>query len=354
MNKQTPFGLISTIEVPFALSAKGSCWTKDGVLLANYIYTDEGDFSPYKLVYAIVDAEGNVKEQEEDKGILPSLFLSPKGENYVSVVTLDEEENTISLPIFNPSADAFKGTKSFNGRFVGCTDNSSIFYDVDIWDEKKPDVMFVLKFEGDKIVKEQKVTIPLPKGNKVSVYNGKINLITEIEDGWLHREIDEQGNEVKRRVLEFDFPFVHEALSLSFDKNSYLLCEENGEIGIVEIDKDGNSMYGDLHNIGDEFFGTWHPVALDYTTNAVQFTTEFGNGWLVIKNDELVELFYNKNKKGYTNLLTKEILSIDNNDLVLSSLSKVGDDDILGIVFYPRKQRKEKYNKLFVLQHKIG
>ena len=72
----------------------------------------------------------------------------------------------------------------------------------------------------------------------------------------------------------------------------------------------------------------------------------------MIKNDELVELFYNKNKKGYQNLLTKEVLSIDNNDLVLSGINPIADGKI-GLVFYPRKQRKETYNKAFVLQHEI-
>ncbi|MEC4117521.1 MULTISPECIES: hypothetical protein [Myroides] len=353
MNEKTPFGLITTIEVPFALSAKGSCWSKEGLLVANYVYTEEGAESPYDLVYTIISEEGDLKDSKEDKGVLPTLFLSPSNENYASVVSLeDESEQTISFPIFNKESKGLKGSKSFNGRFVGCTANHSLFYDVDIWSDKQADTMIVLAYENDVLVSEKKVAIPFPKDNKICVVNGEIHLITEVEEGWLHRQIDENGVELRRRVLEFDFPFVHEALNLSFDKNSYLLCEENGEIGIVEIDSEGEGMYGDLYNIGDEFFGTWHPQRINENTNAVQFTTEFGNGWLVIKNDDLVELFYNKNKKGYQNLLTKEVLTIDNNDLVLSGISPIAEDKF-GIVFYPRKQRKEAYNKLFVLQHQI-
>ena len=351
MNEKTSFGLISTIEVPYALSVKGSCWNKEGLLIANYIYSNEGDTNTFELVYTIIDKDGNTKEEKETRGVLPTLFLSPAKDNFVSLVNGEEEEMT-SYAVFDKSAKGFKGNKSFDGRFVGCTTNYSIFYNVDIWSEKAADVMNVIEFKDGVLVNEKKVEIPFPKDNKICVRNGEIHIITEVEDGWLHRQIDENGEELRRRLLEFDFPFVHEALTLSFDEKSYLLCEENGEIGIVEIDSDGEGMYGDLFNIGDEFFGTWHPQRVSDDTNAVQFTTEFGNGWLVIKNDELVELFYNKNKKGYQNLLTKEVLSIDNNDLVLSGINPITDGKI-GLVFYPRKQRKETYNKAFVLQHEI-
>lgn len=353
MNEKTPFGLISTIEVPHALSVKGSCWSKEGLLVANYVNSNEGATSPYELVYTIIDKEGNTTEEKETRGVLPILFLSPSKENFVSLVSTDEEvEEMFSYAVLDKSTKGFKGSKSLDGRFVGCTANHSIFYNVDIWSDKAGDVMSVLEYVDGVLVKENKVAIPFPKDNKICVRNGEIHLITEVEDGWLHRQIDVNGEEIRRRLLEFDFPFVHEALTLSFDEKSFLLCEENGEVGIVEIDADGEGMYGDLFNIGDEFFGTWQPQRVSDNANAVQFTTEFGNGWLVIKDDELVELFYNKNKKGYQNLLTKEVLSIDNNDLVLSGISPVSDG-IVGIVFYPRKPRKETYNKFFVLQHEI-
>ncbi|MEC4113868.1 hypothetical protein [Myroides pelagicus] len=353
MNEQTSFGLITTIEVPTALSAKGSCWTKEGLLLANYVYDE--DKANYLLNYTIVGNNGELKDIEEDKGVLPTLFLSPNQVNFVSLVTLDDEEQTLSFPILDKEQRLFKGSKSFNGRFVGTTEESSIFYDVDIWDDNKADVMFVLRFEEDSLIEEQKIAIPFPKGNKISISAGHINLITEVEDGWLHREIDEEGVELRSRILDFEFPFVHEALSLSFDSKSYLLCEENGVIGIVEIEVNGECSYGELLTIGDEFFGTWHPQVINENTTATQFTTEFGNGWLVIRNDELVEIFYNKNKRGYKNLLNEEILSIDNNDLVVSGISVVGGQkDTFGVVFYPRKPRKEMYNKVFVLQRSVN
>ncbi|MHC5309587.1 hypothetical protein ACYSNM_05885 [Myroides sp. LJL116] len=353
MNEQTSFGLITTIKVPFAIQAKGSCWSNQGLLLANYVYSQATDNSDFKLVYTIIDQQGQTKEVVEDKGTLPCFFISPNKESFVSVVMHEGEKDfAFCKPVFSPNEIGFKTNKDFKGRFIGTTSNSSIFYEVDLWKEAKTDTMRVIHFEDNTIVKETKVAIALPKDNKVCVTGNTIQLITEIEQGWLHREIDQNGKELRRRVLEFDIPFVHEALALSFEGNSYLLCEEDGEIGLVEIDEQGQGMYIDLFDIKDEFFGTWHPQKINQDTTAVQFTTEFGNGWLVVQKDSLLELFYNKNKSGYTNVLNKEVLNIDNNDLVLSSISPI-EENKFGIVFYPRKPRKTPYDTVFVLQRNI-
>ncbi len=357
MNEKTTFGLLSTIEVPFALKPMGSCWSKKGLLLANYIYTDSEEVNAFELVYTLIDSEGAKREIVESEGILPTLFLNPNQENFVAVATEKEGvEGQEILSVIKRSAKA--DTESFffpdtlAGRFVGCTKSNSIFYEVDIWKDTQQDVLTYVRFH-DSLVKEvKKVNIPFPKGNKVYVHQNEIHLITEVESGWLHRQLNEEGIEVRRRVLEFDFPFVHEALRLSFDDKSFLLCEEYGEIGIVEIDEEGNCLFGDLYDLGDEFFGTWHPQAITATTSAVQFTTEYGNGWLVIDSDNLIELVYNKNKTGYENKLTKEVLNLGANDMILSSISAITDNQI-GLIFHPRKARKEVNNKLYVLQHTI-
>lgn len=355
MNEKTSFGLLSTIEVPFAIQAMGSCWAKKGLLVANYVFTDSEDPESFELVYTLVDEEGNKREIVESEGVLPTLFLNPLAANYVAVV--GDKEETASrqiLPIFKRNTvEQFSFDKNIAGRFVGCTKASTIFYEVDIWKESQQDIMTCVTFNEYAITGGKQISIPMPKGNKVCVQNNEIHLITEVESGWLHRQINESGQEIRNRVLDFDFPFVHEALSLSFDKKSYLLCEENGEIGLVEIDEEGNCLYGELYNLEDEFFGTWHPQHLNEETSAIQFTTEYGNGWVVIRNDNLVELVYNKNKGGYKNLLSQEVLNLETNDLAVSSISPISDTKI-GIVFHPRKARKEKYQKVYVLQHEVG
>ncbi len=354
MNKQTSLGLITTISAPVALAAKASSWSDQGLLLANYLYNQAADNSDFKLVYTLVDSQGKVEQIQEENASLPCFFISPSQKNYVSVVMPDgDKDYAFSKEVFTKDQVSFKTSKDFKGHFVGTTNQGSVFYEVDLWKQSQPDTMRVIHFDDQAIVKESKIAVPLPKDNKVYVSEQGIELMTEVEQGWLHRLMDQNGKELKRRILEFDIPFVHEALVLSFEQNSYLLCEEDGEIGLVEIDPQGQGMYIELFDLKDEFFGTWHPQRIAADTTAVQFTTEFGNGWLVIKQDTLVELFYNKNKTGYKNLLTQEVLHIDNDDLVLSSISPI-DADKFGIVFYPRTPRKSTYDRIFVLQRSIG
>lgn len=353
MNETTPFGLITTIKTLFALYAVDSCWSKKGVLLVNYILENENESISSRLVYTFIDERGEIKEIIGGNDKLPILFISPKKENCV----LLQQERSEQLCVFSVN-DALKKEQLMHQekldsiRFAGIVKSNSIFYGVDIWNENREDVLFSINFQDDKVQSEVFQKIPFPKGNKISVRQDEIHLITEVESGWLHRQLDEEGKELKERILDFDLPFVHEALILSFTSNSYLLTEENGEIGIVEIDLMGDCSYGKLYDIGDEFFGTWFPVQINKNTSVVQFTTEFGNGWLVVKEDELLELFYNKNKQGYRNLLTNEVLYIGDNDLTMSSISPSGDNKF-GIIFHPRKRRKEYYNEIYILQREL-
>ncbi|MDR0229555.1 MAG: hypothetical protein LBI72_10925 [Flavobacteriaceae bacterium] len=355
MNKQTSFGLITTLEVPGALNFKSSCWNAEGLLLAYYLADEQQIDNKNSIIYSLVTKDGTITKVNSTIGTLPILFSNSKGESFVYYTqeqSLEGQAVVEAVKTKEPKEGKVTTLDSFQGHFVGCTESSSIFYHVDIWQENQKDIITILAFDKENNIKQNQYTIPLPKANKVFVANGEIHLITEMEEGWLHRQINEAGEELKRRILDFDFPFVHEALSLSFDETSYLLCEENGEIGIVEIEANGDCLYTDLFNIGDEFFGTWHPQVNGEGKVAVQFTTEFGNGWLTIEKDELLELFYNKNKKGYKNLLTKETLEIDTNDLVLGAINKV-DANAFSFVFYPRTSRKETYSKMFILQHNI-
>jgi len=146
MNEKTSFGLVSTIEVPFAIQALGSCWAKKGLLVANYVFTDPEDTQAFELVYTLIDAEGSKRELVESEGVLPTLFLNPLAENYVTVV--DEKADVESrqiLPVFKrDTRDTFCYDKEVAGRFVGCTKASTVFYEVDIWKESKQDIMTCL------------------------------------------------------------------------------------------------------------------------------------------------------------------------------------------------------------------
>lgn len=349
--KKTELGILTTLVSEAGVSTHGSISFEDKTLSANYVYHKNGT---YKLVYTIIDIEGNTESFAEEDGILPTLFLSPDQENYVSLVPYHpDKELEVSIPVFNRgNIELPKGNRPFTGKFVGATRQFSIFYDVDIWSETKPDKMLSIEFKNDEIKKKHNIKIDLPRNNKVFINNGEIHLLANDKNGWLHRQMDELGNIQRERLIPSVKEWFWEILSLSFDENSYLLYEENGKISVEVISSDLQCTTADLTDIGNEFFNTWQPVKIAENTFVMHFNGEFGNGWLTIKNDTLLELFYNKDEKGYKNFMTNDILSMEKENLIISSINKTAENSY-AIVFYPLSDGEIKNKELFIFNREI-
>ena len=348
--KKTDFG-ITILETEVEISAKDSISFHEKSLITNYIYTKN---ETYNLVYTIIDTEGNTESFIEDDGILPTLFLSPNQENFVSVVPYHpDKELEISIPIFNrKNTETPKGNRPFTGKFIGTSNQFSLFYDVDIWSDKKPDKLLAIEFKGEAIKKKYNIKIAFPRNNKIFISDNKIHLLAKDTSGWLHRQIDEKGVVINQRLISLNQNFFWEILSLSFEQNSYILCEENGKISIETISMNGKSENTELIDIKDEFYNTWQPIKISENTFVTRFNGEFGNGWFTIKNNQLLEIFYSKGVQGYKNLLTNEILQMENDKLVISSINKTTDNNY-AVIFYPMTDRKIKNNKLIVLNRGI-
>ncbi|MCT2560496.1 hypothetical protein [Chryseobacterium herbae] len=349
--KKTDFGILTTLVSEAGVSAHGSISFGDKTLSANYVYNKRGT---YKLVYTIIDTDGNAENFAEDDGILPTLFLSPAQENYVSFVPYHpDKELEISVPVFNrENIELPKGNRPFTGRFIGVTQQFSIFHEADIWSETKPDKMLSIEFKNDEIKKKHNIKIDLPRNNKIVINNSEIHLLANDKKGWLHRQIDELGNVIRERLISPNKEWFWEVLSLSFDENSYILCEEEGKISVEVIAPDLHCTTKAIADNGDEFFNTWQPVKIAENTVVIQFNGEFGNGWFTIKNDELLELFYSKNEKGYRNILTNEMLPTDRQDLIISSINKT-EENRYAVIFYLSDEQKTKNKELLILNRSI-
>ncbi|WP_223609503.1 hypothetical protein [Chryseobacterium sp. OSA05B] len=349
--KKTDFGILTTLLSEAGVSAHGSISYGDKTLMANYVYNKSGT---YKLVYTIIDKNGNAESFVEDDGILPTLFLSPNQENYVSLVPYHpDKELEISIPVFNrENTDLPKGNRPFTGKFIGTTDQFSIFHEADIWSETKPDKMLSIEFKNDAVKKKHNIKIDLPRNNKIFINNGEIHLLANDKKGWLHRQIDELGNVIRERLINPNKEWFWEILSLSFDENSYILCEEEGKISVEVISPDLHCTTTDIADIGDEFFNTWQPVKMAENTFIIQFNGEFGNGWFTIKNDELLELFYSKNEKGYKNIMTDEIIPMDKENLISSSINKT-EENSYAVIFYLSDSQKIKNKELLILNRSL-
>lgn len=350
--KKSELGTITNLTAEIGVSASiENISFGEKTLIANNVYHEN---ETYNLVYTVIDTDGNVESFVEDDGILPTLFLSPNQENYVSVSPYNPDKDLeISIPVFNrENTDLPKGNKQFVGDFIGVANQFSIFYDVDIWSETKPDKMLAIEFKNNAIKKKHNIKVPLPRNNKVFIANNEIHLLTVNGNIWLHRQIDELGNVKQERKIEPTQENFWQILSLSFTETSYILCEENGKITIEVILPDNKCKTIEIADIGDEFFNTWQPEKIAENTFVTQFNSEFGNGWFTTKNDQILEIFYSKGEKGYKNLLTNEVLQMDDENLIISGINKTKENSY-AVVFYPMTDRKVKNKELIILNRQI-
>lgn len=350
--KNTEFGIVTklTAEIGVSASIENISFSKK-TIVANNVYKEN---ETYDLVYTIIDTDGNAESFVEADGILPTLFLSPNQENYVSIQPYDpNKELEVSIPIFNrENTELPKGNKPFGGDFIGTTHQFSIFYDVDIWSNTKPDKMLAIEFKNDAIKKKHTIKVPLPRNNKVFIANDEIHLLAKDGTIWLHREIDELGNLKRERKIQPKQDYFWQILSLSFSENSYVLCRENGKVTIGIISPDNTFETIELIAIGDDFFNTWQPVKIAENTFVTRFNSEFGNGWFTTKNDQLLEFFYGKGEKGYKNLLTNNVLEMEYENLIISGINKTNENSY-AVVFYIKTDQKVKNKELIVLNREI-
>lgn len=349
--QKAAFGILTKLTTAIEISAEGSISFRAKTLMANYVYKENGT---YNLVYTIIDTNGAEESFVENDGISPILFLSPNGDNYVSITPYDPDKDLeISIPVFDrENIELPKGNRPFTGNFIGTWHQFSIFYDVDIWSDTKPDKLLAIEFKNDSIKKKHHTKVPLPRNNKICVENNEIHLLAKEGHIWLHRQIDEKGNVIRQRKIETKQAFFREILSLSFSKNSYLLTQTDGKIVIELVGQNGVGKTVELLDITDPFFNTWQPVKISEDTFVTRFNTEFGNGWFTIKNGRLLEIFYSKGEKGYKNLLTNEVLNMDYEKLAISSLNKTRDNGYV-IAFYPMTDSNTKNKTLLVLNREI-
>ncbi|QQT25617.1 hypothetical protein [Sphingobacterium spiritivorum] len=349
--EQTAFGILTRLDADIEIAAKGSIPFGAKTLLTNYVYKENGT---YNLIYTIIDADGAAESFIEYDGILPTLFLAPNAENYVSIQPYDPDRDyEISIPVFNrEKTEQPKGNRPFVGGFIGISNQYSIFYDVDIWSETKPDKLLAIEFKNDVIKKKHNIKVPLPRNNNIFIENNEIHILAKDGAKWLHRQIDEKGNVIRERKLETNQKFFRQILNLSFDKKSHLLAQKKGKIILEKIDENGKSSTVELIDISDPFFNTWQPVKISENTFVTRFNGEFGNGWFTTKDDLLLEIFYSKGEKGYKNLLTNEVLKMDHDNLVISDLNKTHDQGY-AIIFYPMTDRNTKNKTLLILNREV-
>ena len=352
--KQTPMGTITTLTAAIGVSHSDTISHQGQCLLAANVYTADGI---YDKIYTLADTNGNTQSYAESEGILPIFFHSPTGETYVSVTGYHPgKEQEISIPVFNrEGVGQPKPGRPFVGSYAGLCAPYALLHDVDNWSGAKPDKLLAIEFKDGYIKKKHSRKIPLPRNNRIVVSNCEIHLLARSEQGWLHRQIDGMGNELRSRLIQPNKPYYWQALQLSFDTDSYILSvdgESLSALSIVVVGPSGDCTSHPLIDVGDDLYNTWPPVKIAEDTHVIRFNTEFGNGWFTVRRHELLEFFYSKDTPGYRNLLTGGVWAIGENAPVISGLVKTADR-AYAIVCCPHTADTVKNKRLIVLNRQI-
>lgn len=349
--KQTTLGVLTTLTAEKQISVRSSIGGVNLTLIASTVY-NQGS----RMYYTTIDTAGNEEIfMEEEYMILPTLFLDPNQRNFVSVAHIPSKEMEITLPVFNRDENLPlpKANRPFVGEFVGVSNQFSILYNVDSWSKDKPDKMLAIEFNNGTLKKKHNVKIEFPNRNKIYISNNEIHLLGRDNDTWWHRQINEKGKVIRQKEVFSDRLFYWEAINLSFESDSYLIYQNEEKTYLEKIDTSGKCTSIELIHLGNPFYSTWRPVQIAEKTVVMNFTSEFGNGWLTIKDDQLIELYYQKGVKGYKNWITNEIIELSEDDLIINGIQKTGENSY-SVTFYHSKADRRDIRKILVLNRTLN
>ncbi len=314
-------GTVTYLRNKNGISHQSQAMHADGSIIASYVYDRSGG---YKLVYTQLDQTGRVLGHFREAGILPTLFKSPSGQLWVSfVVYHPDKEQEISVPVFERENFAMpKPGRPFTGDFVGTNENAAFFLDADIYFGKKPDKLRQLEFVNGTIIKKRDTKLDLPAKNKVSFTGREIHLLAFDNGELLHRQIDADGKVLNSRKIDIPGINAFEVLQLSFSGSSSLVAFTDDRFLLLTINGQGATTVKELIAVGSDIFSLWAPERLDSNTFLFRFTTEKGNGWIVVGGDRVKECFVHEEKKEYLDLVNKEKLKFSHDRLILSGANK--------------------------------
>lgn len=338
-------------------TTRATCYQEKLVIAANF-YPQNGD--DYKVIYVVIELDKkNTHYYYESDGILPHFFVSPTGKDYVSITVYHPDKDLeIMLPLFDRENITYpKPKRPIVGDFKGIYHDFSIFHYVDIFSETKPDKLIAVAFKNDDIKKTYTNKIPLPKHNKLFIdsLNNQIHLLAWVDNGWLHRQVDEMGSVLQSRNINTGKLFYLTCvLNLSFSNTSSLLnIDEKGKFYLINVSPKGKIEQNLLLDMERQIYSIWEPIKIAAETFVMRFTDEIGNGWITIQNNQVIEAFSQETVGCYINLYSKEVFKLSTKELIISEIVKTKDANYT-VVFYGKEEDNNTKNKeLIILNRNI-
>ncbi|MDF1866363.1 MAG: hypothetical protein P1U70_16125 [Saprospiraceae bacterium] len=326
---------------------------KNETILSGHLY-DKNDL--YKVVYIKIDSQGQLIEVlHESEGVLPNLFMSENKEIWCLLTdTSTDKDLEIILPIKNRfDYSKPKGKRQFPGKFVGSFNNIGIIHDNDIYFSKSPDKILKIEFKNNKVKSQKQLKISTPVNNKIIIdSDGNLQLLARQKDKFIHRKCDLNGEILFQREIPFIMFNSYELLNLDEKGVSKVIFTESNKICIGSITADSEITDSVVFENKSDIFNLWKPIQFGENTWLIRFNFETGNGWLIIKEDSLLDCFIHDDFNGYKSLVTNEIIQIQYNDLILSDITKV-NDYYYCVSIYPRSENPKENKELIILNKRI-
>lgn len=326
---------------------------KNETIISGHLYDKDG---LYKVVYIKLDSQGQLIEVlHESEGVLPNLFLTENKEIWCLLTdTSTDKDWEIVLPIKNRlNYSKPKGKRQFPGKFVGSFNNIGIFHDYDIYFSKSPDKILKIEFKNNKVKSQKQVKISTPVNNKIKIdSDGNLQLLARQKDKFIHRKCDLDGEILFQREIPFIMFNSYEILNLDEKGVTKVIFTESNKICIGSITADSETTDSVVLENKSDIFDLWKPIQFGENIWLIRFNFETGNGWVIIKEDSLLDCFIHDGFKGYKSLVTNEIIQIQNNDLILSDITKVNDDNYC-VSIYPRSENPKENKELIILSKRI-
>jgi len=351
--KQTGFGAVTYIYAKHGITHNGHQINSDNEsIVATYVYEKNQN---YQLIYLIIDSNGAVNNiLHETEGILPSLFKSPKNEVWISLMPYHPDKDMeISIPFFNRTPfELPKPNRPFAGKYFGTYDNSAFFIFCDSFSQGKADKLLRIEFKDSTIKKKHNIKIELPSQNSAIIVDNQIHLLARVKSMLTHRLIDETGKTLQQREIPYGDYNSTEIISLDFAKASTILATKDDSLYLITILPNGEISEKVLLKIDSQFYYLWSGIELSENTKLYRFTHENGNGWFVMRNNEIIECFMNNPDQAYTNPLNKQVIDLEFKDLILSGANKT-KENAYALTFYPRTENREPNKTIIVLNRDL-
>lgn len=278
-----------------------SAWGGAGrVVLAVNAYGPRHPYDGYDTCYLTVTPLGVADVQREDLGVNPRIFCGPDGAPWARLSLLtegqDREPDTL-LPLHGRETwgDPVR-TPEFPGDFVGWIGSRAFWHLDDIFDDRRPARIQAADVDAGRIRVRRPVKLPLPQ-SQVAVLCAEghhLAVLGQISEQAAVLRILTPKLTVEREVqvgTPGEMAFLQPVRVQADGRATLLSVDGAGRVALVRLDGQGSQQAVVVGELSGRPFAVWPVTQLGPDRFAFRFTTEEGNGLMVIEGQAVAALW---------------------------------------------------------------